>query len=96
MKGYVKRILSFCLAAVIAVTTVGYAPSSFELNAMVTKSRMEEAMRALASPSEAEEMVTEVATPSEAENPGEKATPSEAVKNFVQVEPDEIPEYYSQ
>ena len=95
MRRNVKRILNFCLAAVIAISTVGYAPPSFALNEMTTKSSMEEAMRALASPSEAEKNVAEVATQSEAEIPGDKATPSEAVK-FVQIEPEEIPEYYSQ
>lgn len=96
MRRNVKRILSFCLAAVIAISTVGYAPPSFVLNVMTTKSSMEEAMRALASPSEAEKNVAEVATSSEAENPGDKAAPSEAVKKFVQVEPEEVPEHYTQ
>jgi uncharacterized repeat protein (TIGR02543 family) len=107
MKGNAKRVICLFLAAIIVVTTVGYAPPSFSLTAMCN-SRMEEALKTLASPSEAEEIVEEVATPSEAEstgdkatpseaeNPGDKATPSEAVKKFVQVEPEEIPEYYSQ
>ncbi|MBE5992659.1 MAG: hypothetical protein E7247_09740, partial [Paenibacillaceae bacterium] len=107
MKGNVKRVICLFLAAIIVVTTVGYAPPSFALTAM-SNSRMEEALKALASPSEAEEIVEEVATPSEAESPGDKATPSEAEKpgdkatpseatrKFIQVEPEEIPEYYSQ
>ena len=107
MKGNVKRVICLFLAAIIVVTTVGYAPPSFALTAM-SNSRMEEALKALASPSEAEEIVEEVATPSEAESPGDKATPSEAekpgdkaspsevVRKFIQVEPEEIPEYYSQ
>ena len=107
MKGNAKRVICLFLAAIIVVTTVGYAPPSFALTAM-SNSRMEEALKALASPSEAEEIVEEVATPSEAESPGDKATPSEAekpgdkatpseaVREFIQVEPEEIPEYYSQ
>lgn len=107
MKGNAKRFICLILAAIIVVTTVGYAPPSFVLTAM-SNSRMEEALKALASSSEAEEIVEEVATPSEAESPGDKATlseaekpgdkasPSEAVRKFIQVEPEEIPEYYSQ
>ncbi|MDW2798770.1 InlB B-repeat-containing protein [Clostridium boliviensis] len=107
MRGNAKRIISLCLAVIIAVTTVGYAPPSLAATAM-TKSKMEEAVGALASPSQAEENVAETATPSEAESPGDKATPSEAespggkstpseaIKKFVRAEPEEIPEYYSQ
>ncbi len=107
MKGNAKRVICLFLAAIIVVTTVGYAPPSFALTAM-SNSRMEEALKALASPSEADEIVAEVATPSEAESPGDKATPSEAekledkatpseaVRKFIQLEPEEIPEYYSQ
>ncbi|WP_313076843.1 InlB B-repeat-containing protein [Lacrimispora sp.] len=101
MKGNGKRILSIFLAGVIAVTTVGYAPP-FTASAS-WKTNMEKALELLASPSDASR-----ATPSEAENPGReatpseaeipdgKATPSQAVKKFVRVEPEEIPEYYSQ
>ncbi|MBE5990650.1 MAG: hypothetical protein E7250_23365, partial [Paenibacillaceae bacterium] len=107
MKGNAKRVICLFLAAIIVVTTVGYAPPSFALTAM-SNSRMEEALKALASPSEADGIVAEVATPSEAESPGDKATPSEAekledkatpseaVRKFIQLEPEEIPEYYSQ
>ncbi|WP_207654506.1 InlB B-repeat-containing protein, partial [Lacrimispora amygdalina] len=106
MKTYGKRVLSFCLAVIIAVTTVGYAPPS--LASAAIKSSMEDAVSALASPSQAAENVANKATPSEAESPGDKATPSEAessgdkatpseaVRKFVQMEPEEIPEYYSE
>ncbi|MDW2797977.1 InlB B-repeat-containing protein, partial [Clostridium boliviensis] len=106
MRGNAKRIISLCLAVIIAVTTVGYAPPSLAATAM-TRSKMLDAVSALASPSQAEENVAETAapseaespgdkaTPSEAENPGDKATPSEAVRKFVQVEPEEVPDYYS-
>jgi uncharacterized repeat protein (TIGR02543 family) len=105
MKGNGKRILSIFLAGVIAVTTVGYAPP-FTSSAL-WKTNMEKALELLASPSEAskqESMATaseaenpvREATPSEAEIPDGKATPSQAVKRFVKVEPEEIPEYYSQ
>ena len=101
MKGNGKRILSLCLAVVIAVTTVGYAPP-FTSSAS-WKSNMEKALELLASPSEASKATPSEAgspgreaTPSEAEIPDGKATPSEAVKKFVRVEPEEIPEYYSQ
>ncbi len=96
MKGNGKRVICLCLAVVIAVTTVGYAPPCFALTEMTTKSRMEEAMKALASPSEAEaeRIVSEPATPSEAEiptvdpetiempvtDPIDIATPSEAAE----------------
>ena len=109
MKGKAKRVLSFCLAVLITVTSIGYTSPPFSVSA---STRMEEALKALASPSEATkdvtedviedvtedvaEDVTEMATPSEAEKPGDKATPSEAVRKFIQVEPEEIPEYYSQ
>ncbi|WP_034600343.1 InlB B-repeat-containing protein, partial [Lacrimispora aerotolerans] len=105
MKGNGKRILSLCLAAVVTVTTVGYAPP-FTSSAS-WKSNMEKALELLASPTEAFKQVS-TATPSEAESPSieatsseaqipdGKATPSEAVKKFVRVEPEEIPEYYSQ
>ena len=105
MKGNGKRILSLCLAAVIAVTTVGYAPP-FTASAL-WKTNMEKALELLASPSEAfkqgvmatqseAERPEREATPSEAEIPDGKATPSEAVKKFMKVEPEEIPEYYDQ
>jgi uncharacterized repeat protein (TIGR02543 family) len=105
MKGNGKRILSIFLAGVIAVTTVGYAPPF--TSAASWKTNMEKALELLASPSEASKQEL-TATPSEAENPGREATPSEAeipdgnatpsqaVKKFVRVEPEEIPEYYSQ
>lgn len=70
MRRNVKRILSFCLAAVIAISTVGYAPPSFALNEMTTKSSMEEAMRALASPSEAVKNVAEMLPRQRLKTPG--------------------------
>lgn len=106
MKGNAKKVICLFLATIIVITTAGYAPPSYALTAM--NSKVEEALKALASHSEADEIVEEVATPSEAEstgdkatpseaeNPADKATPSEAVKKFVQMEPEEIPEYYSQ
>ncbi|WAJ23554.1 InlB B-repeat-containing protein [Lacrimispora xylanolytica] len=105
MKGNGKRILSLFLAAVIAVTTVGYAPPFTSLASW--KTNMEKALELLASPSESTkqgstatpseaESLGREATPSEAEIPDGKATPSEVVKKFVRVEPEEIPEYYSQ
>ena len=107
MRGNTKRIISLCLAVIIAVTTVGYAPPSLAATAM-TKSKILDAVNALASPSQAEENVADKGTPSEAESPGDKATPSEAerpedkatpseaVRKFVQLEPEEVPDYYSQ
>ncbi|WP_207654515.1 InlB B-repeat-containing protein, partial [Lacrimispora amygdalina] len=107
MRGNTKRIISLCLAVIIAVTTVGYAPPSLVATAM-TKSKMLDTVNAIASPSQAEENVADKGTPSEAESPGDKATPSqaerpedkatpsEAVRKFVQLEPEEVPDYYSQ
>jgi uncharacterized repeat protein (TIGR02543 family) len=105
MKGNGKRILSICLAVVIAVTSVWYVPPSFTASASLN-TNMENAMELLASPSKALAVSTATpseagtsekeATPSEAEILDGKATPSEAVKKFVKVEPEEIPDYYSQ
>ncbi|MTK08422.1 MAG: hypothetical protein F8N38_15220 [Hungatella sp.] len=55
----------------------------------------EEIAAEVAAPSQAESS-EDKATPSEAEKPGDKATSSEAVRKFVQVKPEEIPEYYFQ
>jgi len=102
MKGNGKRILSVFLTAMIAITTVGYAPP-FTSSAS-WKTNMEKALELLASPSDASKQGS-TATPSQAESPGRDATPSEAettatpseaLKKFVRVEPEEIPEYYSQ
>ncbi len=106
MKGNQKRILSVLLATVVAVTTVWYVPPQFEASAS-GKTNMEKALELLASPSEASkreatatpseaESLGRESTPSEAEIPDGKASPSQAVKKFVRVEPEEIPQYYSQ
>ena len=94
MKKKTKQIISKVLVAVIVATSIGYSPPPV-LAARAKTETMQEAMKELASPSEATTPDI-VATPSEAENSGGKATPSEAVKKFIRIEPEEIPEYYSQ
>ena len=98
MKHYAKRFLSVCLITVIVVTTVGYTPPPAGRDEL-SKTQIEESKNRLASPSQATSSYAEIperkATPSEAEDSEEKSTPSEAAKKFVQMEPEEIPDYYS-
>ena len=93
MKKRTRRYISKILLVVSMATSIGYSPPS--VFASRANTEILEAIKELASPSEATKPGI-VTTPSEAEKSGGKATPSEVVNKFIRIEPEEIPEYYSQ